>query len=871
MILDTLINTTTVDSQEHPSVAALTNDGFVVTWYSQGQDGSGHGIYAQCYDANGVVRGGEFRINTYTIDNQDHPWITALNDGGFLVSWQSFGQDGDDMGIYAQRYDADGNTQGNEFRINTYTTTSQSKPSSAALNDGGFVASWTSSDGQDGHNSGVYGQRYDANGDTQGVEFKVNTTTNSDQGVPSTATLNDGGFVVIWMSDGQDGSDWGIYGQRYDASGVVQDAEFRVNTYTTSYQNDPSVAALTDGGFVVTWTSEGQDGSLTGIYGQRYNALGIAQGEEFRVNSYTINHQLLPSVTALINGGFVVVWRSDAQDGDGMGIYGQRYDSGGVAQDAEFRINTHTTSDQENPSVTALHDGGFVVTWESWGQDGSLIGIYGKRYDASGNEIEWINHSPTLSAPLVDQAVKYDTLGWSYDISTSFDDVDVSDTLTYGATLINDNPVPAWIQINATTGLISGSPDFDDRGTYALNITATDTHGTSVTAPLTVAATVFDAGKLLISTSGDDTLTGTAGIDTVTYAYATLPVTVSLSTIIQQNTLGAGFDTLSTIDNLMGSNYNDTLTGDGLANVLDGNSGADQLVGGAGNDTYVIDDIGDTIAEANTGGTDLVLTWITLSGLATNVENLTLLGSDNVNANGNKLANILTGNSGNNLLDGKSGKDRMIGGAGDDTYYVDNANDVITENVNEGNDGVKSTVSYTLAANVENLTLMNNLAISGAGNSLANTLTGSAGNNTLTGLTGEDTLFGNAGADILIGGLGVDQLTGGTGADTFRLEITTDSGIDLGNRDIILDFNTLEVDKIDLSLIDAKSETLKKNDAFTWKDIAAFSGAAGELRYFYDGTNNITIVEGTVNADTVADFQIELAGNITLAATNFVL
>src|SRR5262249_10829627 len=138
---------------------------------------------------------------------------------------------------------------------------------------GGFVVAWQSS-GQDGDLNGVFAQRYDADGNTLGTEFQVNTETDSNQDLPSIAGLADGGFIVVWQTLGQDGSLGGIYAQRYDANGAEVGGEFRVNSFTSNPQERPSVAALADGGFVVTWESSTQDGSSDGVYAQRYSADG---------------------------------------------------------------------------------------------------------------------------------------------------------------------------------------------------------------------------------------------------------------------------------------------------------------------------------------------------------------------------------------------------------------------------------------------------------------------------------------------------------------------------------------------------------------------------------------------------------------------
>jgi hypothetical protein len=259
---------------------------------------------------------------------------------------------------------------GPEFRVNTYTTSEQTDPSVASLPNGNFVVAWTSA-GQDSFTWGVYGQRFDgATGAKLGPEFRVNTYTTSDQMGLSVASLPNGNFVVTWHNYEPNGSTWwGVYGQRFDgATGAMLGSEFRVSTYTTSAQRYPSIASLPDSSFVVTWMTGEQDGSNWGVYGQRFDGgTGATLGLEFLVNTYTTNAQMYPSVASLPNGNFVVTWMSDGQDGSSWGIYGQRFNgTTGAKLGSEFRANTYTTSYQSESAITSLLNGSFVVTWISY-------------------------------------------------------------------------------------------------------------------------------------------------------------------------------------------------------------------------------------------------------------------------------------------------------------------------------------------------------------------------------------------------------------------------------------------------------------------------------------------------------------------------
>ena len=382
-----------------------------------------------------------------------------------------------------------------------------------------------------------------------------------------------------------------------------------------------------------------------------------------------------------------------------------------------------------------------------------------------------------------------------------------------------------------------------------------------------------DSSVFLASTPGNDILTGTSfANDTVTYASASAAVSVSLDIATQQNTLGAGLDTLTGIEHLIGSNFNDTLTGSGADNVLKGGagndvlrglSGADILIGGLGNDSHFVDNSGDVVIEYLNEGTDLVSSRVTYT-LPNHVENLTLTsalaidgtgndlnnviignaainqlsggdgndtlngGSSNDTLNGGDGADVLIGGSGNDILMGKLGADSLIGGSGDDHYFVDNVSDVITENLNEGMDDVNSRVTYTLPGNVENLTLTSSLAINGTGNGLANIIIGNSGNNQLN---------GGAGRDVLDGGKGTNSLTGGIGIDTFKFTTAN-------HNDTITDFvaadDTIQLENAVFTALTttgtlAASQFRVGTKALDANDFIVYNSTAGNLLYDADG------------------------------------
>ncbi len=369
------VNTYITGTQRSAAVASAPDGRFVVVWQSNGQDGSNYGVFGQRYDARGNPRGSEFQVNTYTTSHQLFPAVAAATDGSFMVAWSSLGQDGSSYGIFAQRYDDLGNPLGSEFQVNTSTSSVQSFPAVTST-PSGFIVVWSGV-------VGVFAQRYDAAGLPVGTEFSVCAYTITDKFSASVSAAADGSFVVAWASNNTPGDDLrGVYVRRFDAAANPLGGDFLVNNYTTGIQTQSKVSVAPDGRFVVAWSSKNQDGDNDGAFARVFDAAGTPVAAEFPVNAYTTNRQTVRGLSMAEDGGFVVAWDSDGQDASNYAVIARRYDILGAPQAAEFVVNTFTGGSQKMPSVAAAANGRLAFAWES-GQDSDFtVGVYGKRFGA---------------------------------------------------------------------------------------------------------------------------------------------------------------------------------------------------------------------------------------------------------------------------------------------------------------------------------------------------------------------------------------------------------------------------------------------------------------------------------------------------------
>ncbi|MBB5714317.1 beta strand repeat-containing protein [Sphingomonas aerophila] len=484
---ETLVNSSVTGRQSEVAVTALASGGFLATWTDaslSGGDASGTSIKGRLFDANGDPLGGEFLVNTATQNNQSDSAVTALASGGFAVTWtdtSGVGGDADATAVKTQLFDANGTRIGTEQLVNTATRFNQELPSITSLASGGYVISWTdgSATAPDAKGNGVRAQIYSAGGAKVGGEFLINSTITNSQLSPALTSLSSGGFVATWVDfsgTGGDASATGIKAQIFSATGGKVGGEFLVNTATNATQDMPTITTLSGGGFVVVWRDlSGQgDTSGAGLKAQIFNDAGVRVGGEFQVNNTTFNTQDMPTVVAMPDGGFTVSWEDNSNvsnDASGFGIKSQMFDATGNRIGSEFLVNTATTGDQQAPALAALKSGSLVYAWTDYSKTGGDVdgGIKMRILQPSPDAITGLSLAPLNLSEAAVENTPIATLAASGALNASY---------TYQ--IVNDPTGGAFeIKGNALVVKDSLALDFETSPTVSLTIRVTDTFGGS--------------------------------------------------------------------------------------------------------------------------------------------------------------------------------------------------------------------------------------------------------------------------------------------------------------------------------------------------------------------------------------------------------
>ena len=303
------VNTTNSDSQNLPSVAINDNGEFIIAWTTKGQDGDGYGVYARRYNREGAYQGNEFKVNTSTARDQWIPAVAITNNGGSVVVWQSFGQDGNGYGIAGQRFDNKGNTLGPEFLINNNPYGAQEFPEVAMDSVGNFVVVWQSNQNNQGNPryTDIYARKFKRDGFSETPELLVSTSIGENK-YPSVAINDKNNFVVSWNAKEPENDKYDIYARSYVNSKPFGDILKVSKSNKPDLLSKPTVAIDKEGAFKIAWTTELANKLFGGLYLRAYNNSTQEVGTEEKLSS-TGNTVLQPDMSSDKNGKIFVVWR----------------------------------------------------------------------------------------------------------------------------------------------------------------------------------------------------------------------------------------------------------------------------------------------------------------------------------------------------------------------------------------------------------------------------------------------------------------------------------------------------------------------------------------------------------------------------------
>jgi hypothetical protein len=368
-----IVNTYQDSTQNQPIIQTLDDqDNFAVLWksFNQAGENSEGDIYLKFFSSDLSPLSDDLLVNDLFSGPQETPAMASDINGKLAVVWSSFDRtDAKNFFDIKGKIFQDMSAETFEFTVNSYTEGSQLRPDIAMNKNGGFLVVWESWF-QDGSDRGVYAQLFDADGNKTGEEFLVNSATEFSQCRPAVEFFDNGNFIVVWESWDQSEIGYNLFAKIFDSAGNVITDEFMVNTYTDNYQWMADIAVYEDNSFDIVWCSWEQDGYDGGIYLRSFKSDFAAMGEEVQINSSTEFYQWLPKIKKYDDSRKTVIWSSWNLDGSREGIYFKTLSKTNKELSLEKRINENTESFQWEPDFAVQSSGDIISTWSSWGEVG---------------------------------------------------------------------------------------------------------------------------------------------------------------------------------------------------------------------------------------------------------------------------------------------------------------------------------------------------------------------------------------------------------------------------------------------------------------------------------------------------------------------
>lgn len=377
---------------ENTWIAANDDGRKVVTWdpYLNGAHTSWMGIAGKVYNANNEPIAGEFAVQQLNGgDNTTVPHVDIAEDGSIVFVWQTWGGDGQGWGIRARSMAPNFSWRTGDFQVNhSIQADSQVEAKVAILNDGNFVVTWQDhSPWGDGSGYSVWAKVLSPTGAWISNDFRVNDQTYSDQHIAIPVATPDGGFAVAYTSYNETSGASDMVLRRFNASGSPLGASFKPTSNIQANRYRPMVAFAPDGRYLVAWQINYSGSRAADIFAQLMSADDQPIGGEFKVNTHTLGDQATPEIAVDVSGDFVVSWNSNEQDGSLSGLYAQRIHADGYAIGSEFRVNSYTNDAQWGSSVDFGAPGELVFSWKSEGQFSGYSGAVMRTFELGNRNL----------------------------------------------------------------------------------------------------------------------------------------------------------------------------------------------------------------------------------------------------------------------------------------------------------------------------------------------------------------------------------------------------------------------------------------------------------------------------------------------------